>query len=101
MSAAIPVHTTSCTPNPDGTCAICGDEACPGIVESLDNASKTAEVALQLRGGTQVTTVAVDLLDEVSIGDTVMVHLGFAIARVDGRMVASGGAAATKRRGDE
>lgn len=67
-----------CVPNPDGSCSICGDEAIPGVVESIDAASATAEV----RANTLTTTVAIDLLEEVSVGDTVLVHLGFAIGRI-------------------
>jgi len=65
----------NCVPNADGSCSICGDEALPGVVENIRPESGTAEV----RTGSGITTVAIDLLEEVSIGDTVMVHLGFAI----------------------
>lgn len=67
-----------CVPNPDGSCSICGDEALPGVVESIDATSATAEV----RANSLTTTVALDLLEEVSVGDTVLVHLGFAIGRI-------------------
>lgn len=77
MSSA-PRAPDNCVPNADGSCSICGDEAIPGVVETMQTESGTAEV----RTGSGTTTVAIDLLEEVSIGDTVMVHLGFAIAHL-------------------
>lgn len=68
-----------CTPNADGSCSICGDEASPAVIESIDAASGTAQVRGIIGAG---TTVALDLLDGASVGDTVMVHLGFAIERL-------------------
>jgi len=47
-------------------------------VLSVDGVSGTAEVDFP----TGIATVALDLVDSVSPGDGVMVHLGFAIARV-------------------
>ena len=48
------------------------------MVENIRTESATAEV----RTPSGTTTVAIDLLEEVSIGDTVMVHLGFAIGHL-------------------
>ena len=80
----------ACTPGPDGSCSLCGDEATPGRVLSVDAAAGTAAVVL---AGAPVAsapaTVALDLVEGVRVGDTVLVHQGFAIARVD----APGGAA--------
>jgi hydrogenase maturation factor len=69
----------ACTPGPDGSCSLCGDEAVSGRVLSVDARAGTAEVAL----AGAVAAVALDLVDGVRIGDTVLVHQGFAIARVD------------------
>ncbi len=66
-------------PAADGSCSICGDEAAPTVIESIDPATGTAEVR---DGFGAISTVALDLLDSTAVGDTVMVHLGFAIGRV-------------------
>lgn len=68
-----------CVPAADGSCSICGDEAAPAVIESIDATTGTAEVrdSFGMR-----STVALDLLDSTAVGDTVMVHLGFAIERV-------------------
>ena len=61
-----------------GECHVCGDVAIVGRVMSIDAAARTALVAF-----TDVTTtVALDLVD-ASVGDDLLVHLGFAIERVD------------------
>ncbi len=67
----------SCDP-PDGHCQLCGDTAVVGLVTTLDHHARTATVALP----SGPATVAVDLVD-VSVGDEVLVHLGFAIERVE------------------
>ena len=69
----------ACTPGPDGSCSLCADEAAPGRVLSVDMATGTAAVVL----AGAVQAVALDLVDGVRAGDTVLVHQGFAIARVD------------------
>ena len=69
----------NCVPNADGSCSICGDEASPAVIESIDAASGTAQVR-GIIGASR--TVALDLLDGANVGDTVMVHLGFAIERL-------------------
>ncbi len=69
----------SCVPNAHGHCEICGDEAKPGLVRAVDDVRGTGEV--QVDGVVQ--TVALDLLDHVAPGDTILVHQGFAITRLD------------------
>jgi hydrogenase maturation factor len=59
-------------------CELCGDVAVAGTVLSIDASARTAVVALQC--GT--ATVALDLVD-ARVGDTLLVHLGFAITRVE------------------
>ncbi len=61
-----------------GECHLCGDEAVVGRVLALDAAARTASVALP----DGVATVALDLVDAV-VGDDVLVHLGFAIERLE------------------
>lgn len=69
----------TCVPDAHGHCSICGDEATLVRVVAIDAAGETAEVVL----GDVVSTVAIDLLDEVAVGDAILVHMGFAISRVD------------------
>ena len=71
----------ACTPGPDGSCSLCADEAAPGRVLSVDAGAGTAAVVV----AGAVQAVALDLVDGVRAGDTVLVHQGFAIARVDAR----------------
>jgi hypothetical protein len=63
---------------PDSVCHLCGDEAVAGLVVSVDASSRTAGVLF----ASGVATVALDLVDAVA-GDTLLVHLGFAIARLE------------------
>lgn len=70
-------HVPACD-GPGGSCRVCGDEALPGRVVALDARERTATVAFAQ--GT--ATVALDLV-EAGVGDTVLVHLGFAIGRVE------------------
>ncbi|HYX82649.1 MAG TPA: HypC/HybG/HupF family hydrogenase formation chaperone [Gemmatimonadales bacterium] len=58
-------------------CAICSDYAVLGKVVALDGASCTADVALECG----ITRVATDLLEQLAVGDIVLVHQGFAIAQ--------------------
>ena len=68
----------ACTPGPDGRCAICADEATPGRVLEL----RPGNIALvEMPGGPQ--EVAIDLVEEVRVGDRLLVHLGFAISRLE------------------
>jgi hydrogenase maturation factor len=62
----------------DEACAVCGDVAVPGRVLTVDASARTATVELECR----TETVAIDLV-EANVGDTLLVHLGFAIARLE------------------
>lgn len=77
--SADPARFDICVPNSDGSCSICGDEASPAVIESIDAAAGTAQVLGSVGAS---STVALDLLDGASVGDTIMVHLGFAIERI-------------------
>lgn len=61
-----------------GQCHLCADVAVVGRVLTLDVARRMGDVDL----AGSITGVAFDLVD-VSVGDDVLVHLGFAIERVD------------------
>lgn len=69
----------TCVPDAHGHCSICGDEATLVRVVAVDAAGGTAEVVV----GGVASTVAIDLLDEVAVGDAILVHMGFAISRID------------------
>ena len=71
-------HETHCHPRPDGSCSICSDVALVGFVNRVNSAEQTAEVLY----GDSSETVALDLVSDVVKGDTVLVHMGFAIGRV-------------------
>ena len=60
-------------------CTLCGDEAVPAVVLSVDSASDTATIEID----GERRTVALDLVQGVGAGDTVLIHQGFAIAKVD------------------
>jgi len=59
-------------------CQLCGDVAVAGRVIAIDADARSAVVALEC--GT--ATVALDLVD-ADVGDTLLVHLGFAITRLE------------------
>ena len=62
----------------DHTCHLCGDEAIAGRVIAVDVSAGTATVSFD----SGQATVALDLVD-AAVGDTLLVHLGFAIARLE------------------
>ena len=62
----------------DDACHLCGDVASAGRVVGVDVAARTALVTLECG----IVTVALDLV-EADVGDTLLVHLGFAISRLE------------------
>ena len=66
----------TCEPGTEG-CHVCGDVALAARVLEIDAVARTAIVAFA--EGT--ATVATDFV-EADVGDEVLVHLGFAIARL-------------------
>ena len=72
-----PRGSTQCDAR-SGECHLCGDEAVVGRVVDVDSRDCTATV--EFPDGP--ATVALDLVD-AAVGDDVLVHLGFAIERVD------------------
>ena len=73
-----PVLAPHCDAPGDSHCHLCGDTAVVGRVTDLQPTARTATVLLP----SGAATVAVDLVD-VTVGDDVLVHLGFAIERVE------------------
>lgn len=65
-----------CAPQADH-CQLCGDDAQLGLVLAIQETHRTATV--QFAHTEEI--VALDLVD-ASVGDTVLVHMGFAIERV-------------------
>ena len=63
---------------PGGECHVCGDVAVPATVVEIDHLGRTAIVAVD---GERMT-VGLDFV-EADIGDQLLVHLGFAIARLE------------------
>lgn len=75
-----PLEPMSCDADPlTGRCATCADEGIEGRVLALHDGG-IAEV--QMEG--QVREVATELLDQVAVGDRVLVHAGVAIAWLRG-----------------
>lgn len=71
-------HSQFCHPDEDGHCAICADEGVPAQVLSL----QPFEMALVAMNGRQ-QEVALDLVDNVQIGDWLLIHVGVAIAKLE------------------
>lgn len=68
-----------CMPGADGRCSVCADEGVLGIVLEL----RPGHMALvETPSGAQ--EIALDLIDDAKVGEWLLVHLGFAIARLDG-----------------
>ena len=75
----MPSESTRCEER-SGQCHLCGDEAVVGRVLEIDADTRTAMVAFPDGSA----TVALDLVD-AGVGDDVLVHVGFAIERVETR----------------
>ena len=72
----MPAEATVCAAG-TGECHVCGDVALVGRILDIDAGTRTATV--EFVDG--VSRVALDLVD-AGVGDSVLVHLGFAIERV-------------------
>ncbi|HUF38222.1 MAG TPA: HypC/HybG/HupF family hydrogenase formation chaperone [Anaerolineales bacterium] len=70
-------QTAVCLPGPDESCSVCADEGVEGRVIALlsDELARVAMPAGERE-------IAIDLVDSVSVGDVLLIHTGFAIARV-------------------
>lgn len=75
----------ACVPEEHRACSVCGDEGLLGEVLEAPNGEAMGRVRLEREsaaGGGLEQVVAFDLLEDVGVGDRVVVHMGFAIARV-------------------
>lgn len=72
----------ACAPDEFGSCSICADEGRIGEVVSVEGEGLGAVGHVLVDGAEE--EVALDLLDGVRPGERLVVHLGFAIARVEG-----------------
>ena len=61
-----------------GRCQLCGDDAVVGLVTHVDDGARTASVAF----ADSTAVVALDFV-EATVGDRVLVHMGFAIERLE------------------
>jgi hydrogenase maturation factor len=68
-----------CQPDAHGQCITCGDEALPARVLQVNEAEWMAVVAVN----GQTTDVDVSLVDEVAVGDVLLVHGGVALGRLE------------------
>ncbi len=68
----------SCTLDHDG-CVTCGDLAIPVLVKEIQG----NEALCEDRYGQQISVV-LDFVDNVRPGDILLVHLGIALARIQG-----------------
>lgn len=68
----------TCIPDEYGKCSICADDGIPGTVLTL---RPNNMAILVMPTGNQ--EVAIDLVENVQIGDYLLVHLGFAIAKLE------------------
>ena len=71
----------SVSPGGDRTCITCSDEALPAMVMQVDQETGLALVAI----GGHTEEVDISLVDAVAPGDSLLVHGGVAIARLDER----------------
>ncbi len=70
---------TACIPLSDGSCPVCADEGVPGRV--IDLLPANMALAAMPDGEREI---AIDLVENVRVGDRLLIHLGFAIARLPG-----------------
>ncbi len=76
---AAPVMKTACELNGEGHCITCSDEALPVKIVSIDQATGLALVEVQ----NVIEEIDITLVDDVSVGDVVLVHGGVAIGHPD------------------
>lgn len=68
-------------PGRTGSCSICADEGRVGEVVAVEGEGPGAIGRVRVEGVDE--EVALDLLDDVRPGQRIVVHLGFAIGRVE------------------
>jgi hydrogenase maturation factor len=72
---AIPGIQTTCDLDREGHCITCSDEALPVKIVSVDHATGLAQIEVQ----NTIEEIDVTLVDDISVGDIVLVHGGVAI----------------------
>ena len=78
-ATTLPVVNTACELDTEGHCITCSDEALPVKIVSIDQTTGLALVEVQ-----NVTEeIDITLVDDVSVGDIVLVHGGVAIGHPD------------------
>jgi len=77
--AAALLAPASCTLDTDGHCITCADEALPGRVVEVDEATALALVVI----GAVTTEIDVSLVDAVRPGHWLLVHGGVAISALE------------------
>lgn len=78
-ATTLPVVNTACGLDTEGHCITCSDEAIPVKIVSIDQANGLALVEVQ----NVIEEIDITLVDDVSIGDVVLVHGGVAIGHPD------------------
>lgn len=73
----VPVVKTAC--ELEGHCITCSDEALPVKIVSIDQATGLALVEVQ----NVIEEIDITLVDDVNVGDVVLVHGGVAIGHPD------------------
>ena len=76
---AEPVVKTTCELNTEGHCITCSDEALPVKIVSINQTTGLALVEVQ----NVIEEIDITLIDDVAVGDTVLVHGGVAIGHPD------------------
>lgn len=102
-SAPAPPHPV-CIPDETGHCGVCGDQGLVARVLEVLDGEPTARARLEERERRegQEIEAALDLLDGVTPGDRIVVHMGFAIAVVrdeDGGAPGIGSSGGRRNRG--
>ena len=79
IATTLPVVKTACGLDTEGHCITCSDEAIPVKIVSIDQATGLALVEVQ----NVIEEIDITLVDDVTVGDTVLVHGGVAIGHPD------------------
>jgi hydrogenase assembly chaperone HypC/HupF len=79
MKATVSLRPIHSCEEPHFSCPTCRDEGLPARVLRIDETANVAVV--QMENGEQ--EVALDLLDDVRVGDFILVHLATAIAKLN------------------
>ena len=75
----VSIEDASCTPDAEGHCITCSDEALQVRVLHVDQESGLAQVAINDTS----EEIDITLVESIAPGDVLLVHGGVAIARVD------------------